>query len=227
MKSEAELRFIELLRKPTKSKEEIEEKERVRTLFARELKEEIKDLSEELRAVGSKYIDPWDMVNTKERYPEAIDILIRHIHNDYHDKNKEGIFRALTVREAIGKANKELFKEYNKIPKEKDDLRWVIANTFYTIITDEDVDTVIEIIEDKTNGKSRHRFAADLGAIKLQKAEDFLIHILDDNEMCLYALEALGRMKSQKAFDKVHLLANNPNKLISEAAQKALKHIKL
>ncbi|MFI5160402.1 MAG: HEAT repeat domain-containing protein [Sphingobacteriales bacterium] len=225
MKSEAELKFLKLLRKSPKSKEELAEMDQWRILFVAELKQEIKGLSQELLASGSKYVDPWIMVNTKHSYPEAIDILIKHIPQNYHDRNKEGIFRALTVKEAKGKANASLIEEYNKTPKEKDNLRWVIGNAIYIIINKDDVKGVISIVEDKTNGKSRSRFVSALGKIKSEETENVLIDLLEDEEMVLYAVQSLRRLKSKKAREKIKSLASSSNAVLRKEVQKALEKI--
>ncbi|MGZ3755709.1 MAG: HEAT repeat domain-containing protein [Mucilaginibacter sp.] len=226
MKSEVELKFLKLLRMPIKSAEEIKEMERLRNLLTTELKQEIEDLSKELTDAGAKYTDPWDMINTKDSYPEAIDILVKHLPKEYHHRNKEGIVRALTVKEAKGKANAALIAEYNKISKgrENDSIRWAIGNAIWFIIIPNDVESILTIVEDKLNGMSRHRFVEALGKVKSEKAESVLIQLLDD-EVAPFALRALGRMKSKKAKEKISLLINNPNELIKKEAQKALKRI--
>ena len=117
MTSINEANYITLLRKSPKTEAEIVCMQQFADLFLKELKDEISDLSAELKAVNPKLADPWDMVNTNQSYPEAVDILVEHIHRNYHDKNKEGIFRALTTKQARGKANKELLDEFEKIPK--------------------------------------------------------------------------------------------------------------
>jgi hypothetical protein len=220
MKSEAEEKFLALLRQPTKSKEEVDEKERFRALFSEELKVEVKDLSQELKDIGSIYIDPWDLVNTNISYPEAIDTLIKHVPKHYHDKNKEGIFRALTVKEAKGKANAVLMAEYNKIPQDKENLRWVIGNAIYIIVTKDDLESILSIVENNENGMSRHRFVLALGKIKSEKSEDALIRLLDDDEMVQYAIQALRRLNSQKAKSKVRTFINSPNKFLQKEVQK-------
>ncbi|MCO5948302.1 hypothetical protein [Mucilaginibacter flavidus] len=173
MKSELELKFLKLLRKPIKSNVEIEEKEKLRNLFTEELKREIKDLSKELKEAEVKYTDPWDLVNASEPYPDAINILITHLSKQYHYRNKQGIVRALTVKEARGKANATLIAEYNKVPKDKenDSLRWAIGNAIWFIITPNDIESILPIVEDKKNGMSRHRFVLALGKIKSKKSE--------------------------------------------------------
>ena len=192
MKSKEELRWIELLRKPAKTEEERREKEEAGVAFSNQLKEEIKDLSNELISQGSKFSDPWDMVNSKESYPEAIDILIAHLSKPYHDKNKEGIIRALTVKEAKGKASKALLEEYYAIPKEKQILRWTIGNAFTVIKMKDDVEIISSIVKDKTNGMSRQMFVVALGKIKTEEAKTCLKYLLNDEEMKQFAVKALG-----------------------------------
>jgi HEAT repeat protein len=225
MKFESELRFLELLRKPIKSKEEMEEEERARVLFVGELHQEIRELSEELKDAGTKYTDPWDLVNTPESYPEAIDILIKHLPRQYHKRNKEGIVRALTVKEAKGKANDALIAEYNRVSKENDSLRWAIGNAIWFIVTKNDLKSIFKIVENKENGESRSRFIQALGKIKSEESEAVLIKLLNDKEVAVYALQSLGKLKSKKAREKVYMLTNDSNVLIKKEAQKALKKI--
>lgn len=72
---------------------------------------------------------------------------------------------------------------------------------------------------------SRQIFVAALGKITSGKAEDVLIELLDDEEVTPHALEALGRMKSSKAREKILTLTNHPKAVIKKEAQKALKKL--
>lgn len=227
MESEFEARYLELLRKPIKSKEEVQEKERLRIFLTEELKLEIKDLSQELAKIGCKYTDPWDLANTKESYPEAIDTLIKHVSKPYHDRNKEGIIRALIVKEAKGKANVALIAEYGRIAREKHNHRWVIGNAIYVIVIKDDIDSILPIVLNPENGISRQRFVLALGKIKSAKTEDILIKLLDDTEMALYAIQALERMKSRKAKEKISVLTNSKNESIRKEAQNFTKKMGL
>lgn len=200
-------------------------KEEAHITLERNLRHEAKELIEELKTVGVDVSSVWDLVNTKESYPNAIQILIAHLSKDYHDRNKEGIIRALAVKEAIGKAGDILIAEYNKIPKEKMMLRWAIGNTIYTTIKQEDIEGVLSIIKNKENGMSRQMFVVALGKVKSDKSEDILIELLDDDEVIPHALQALGLLKSQKAKEKIGALINHPKGLIRKEALKALKKI--
>lgn len=180
----------------------------------------------ELEKVGISINDIYDLVNTNEPYPTALPVLLNLLETGIDDMGtKEGVVRALAVKEAIGKASPILIAEYNRVPKDKMLLRWAIGNTIYTTITKDDVESILLIVQDKTNGISRQMFVAALGKVKTKKVENVLINLLDDDEVIAYALEALGRMKSKKAKDKISALANHPKALIRKEALKALKKV--
>lgn len=183
-------------------------------------------IKSELEKVGIYINDIYDLVNTNEPYPLAISVLINLLKEGIeHIGTKEGVVRALAVKEAIGKASPVLIAEYNRVPKDKMMLRWAIGNTIYTTITEDDIESILQIIQDKSNGMSRQMFVAALGKVKSEKAEQILIMLLDDDEVTPHALEALGRMKSKKAKDKIKKLINHPKTLIRKEAQKALKKV--
>lgn len=179
-----------------------------------------------LAKVGIAVNDIYDLVNTDKSYPAAVPILLNLLQEGIDDIGiKEGIVRALAVKEAIGKASPILVGEYNRTPKDKMALRWAIGNTIFITITENDVESILPIVQDKTNGISRQMFVAALGKVKSEKAEDVLINLLDDEEVMPHALEALGRMKSKKAKDKISMLTSHPKALIRKEAQKALKKV--
>jgi HEAT repeat protein len=183
-------------------------------------------IKSELGKVGMSINDIYDLVNTNEPYPLAVPVLLDLLKEDFEDiRDKQGVVRALAVKEAIGKASPILIAEYNRVSKEFSSYRWAIGNTIYTTITDDDVESILPIIKDKENGMSRQMFVAALGKVKSEKAEDVLIDLLDDEEVTPHALEALGRMKSKKAIEKIATLTSHSKPLIKKEAQKALKKI--
>jgi len=201
----------------------IKEKEQIREALEAAYAEDEKPLVEDLTKAGFNITSSWDLVNTKSSYKSAIPILLEHLSKPYHLKNKEGIVRALAVKEAKGKASPLLIAEYNRIPKEKMLLRWAIGNTICTTITENDVDSILPIVLDKTNGTSRQMFVSALGKVTTRKVEDVLIQLLDDDEVAAQAIEALVRMKSKKSREKILILTSHPKALIKKEAQKALR----
>ncbi len=57
-------------------------------------------LVEALQAAGAEVTSVWDLVNSKRRYPGLVPILIAQLGEDYPDEIRDGIARALAVREA-------------------------------------------------------------------------------------------------------------------------------
>ncbi|TRW23601.1 HEAT repeat domain-containing protein [Flavobacterium zepuense] len=187
---------------------------------------EIEKIKSQLNAVGIVITDIYDLVNSKKAYPDAIPILVGLLEDGIEDENtKEGVIRALAVKDAIGIATPVLIREYSKLSLEKVLLRWAIGNSVYVTMTKGCLDEVIRIVTDKTNGISRQMFVAALGKIKTEETESILISLLDDDEVAPHALEALGRLKSLKAVTKISSLKNHANPLIRKEALKALKKI--
>lgn len=222
---ELEKLFKGLIQKPFKSQEDLELKEEIRIALAKALSEEETKLVQDLNSSGLNISSVWDLVNTKDKYSNAIPILLEHSTKNYSDRNKEGIIRALAVKEAIGSTSQVLIGEYNRLPQDKIVLRWAIGNTIYTTITENDVESILPIVKDKTNGISRQMFVAALGKMKSEKVESVLINLLEDEEVTSQALGALGRMKSKKAKDKILILTHHPEALVRKEALKALKKV--
>lgn len=105
-------RFISLLNKNPKTSLEVEEMEYAREQFEIELRKETEKLLEEIKSKGLTITEIWDLVNTKKSYPEVIENLTNHLSYPYHHKNKEGIIRALGVKEAGIKTISALLVEY-------------------------------------------------------------------------------------------------------------------
>lgn len=176
-----EKKIGELLRKPNKTQEaEIAEKEKIRLKLELAFEEDEKPLVDDLRSVGVKVFSVWDLVNTSKSYVTAIPVLIKHLRKQYYSKNKEGIVRALAVKEAIGVACETLITEYHAVPKEEHFLRWAFGNTMAVIITRDYIDEVIKIVLDQTNGDSRQMFVTALSKFRSSKVDRALQMLLTD-----------------------------------------------
>lgn len=188
--------------------------------------EESNRIIEALKKAGIAIDDIYDLVNTNEPYPEAIPVLIQLLKEGITNVgNREGIIRALAVPEAKGIIGSLLIDEFYKIPSENMLLRWTVGSTMEAVISEKDIDGVIKIITDKSNGMSRQMFVLALGNIPSEKSEDVLIQVLNDDEIAPHALEALGKLQSKKARDKISELTNHPKSLVKKEAIRALKKI--
>lgn len=170
----------------------------------------------------------YDLLKTKKKYIDKIPVLIELLNYDFEEiKIKEGIVRALAIKEASGIANNALFKEYYRsiIDKDKKLYCWTIGNTICFIVKKNDFDNLVNIVKNPQYGISRQMFVMALGRIKSEQTEQVLIDLLDDSDVILHTINSLGRLKSHLAKDKLLSLALNKNKVISNEAIKALNNI--
>lgn len=101
------------------------------------------DLIKELTEAGCEVESVWDFVNNNNRYEflrcyegsykGAYSILVKHLTIPHHPTIREGIIRALTVRNANEVASKALLNEFYR--EQDSDLKWVLANALHTVLT--------------------------------------------------------------------------------------------
>lgn len=185
------------------------------------MKEDEEKIREELSKVGI-YVDSiYDLVNNKKPYPQAIPVLILLLKKGdiSNCRIREGIIRSLAVKEAKGKANAVLINEYKRTPIEQQSLRWSIGNSIRVLITDKDIEDVLEIVRNKENGSSRQMFVLALGKFKSEIVEDTLIQLLNDEEVTVHALNALRKLRSKNAKKRIAELTSHPNTIIRNLAR--------
>jgi hypothetical protein len=98
------------------------------------------DLVHEIRAAGYDVDSVWDLVNNNphpflERrfvgpYQRAYRVLVAHLEVQHHHKIREGIVRALTVKDGGRELEQALLREFENEPSQE--LRWVLANALRT-----------------------------------------------------------------------------------------------
>ena len=184
-------------------------------------------IKSELERVGIHIESIYDLVNNSHKYAKGIPVLLGLLKTGVikNDKSKEGIIRALAVKEAKGFATPVLINEYKNTAKDKQLLRWIIGNTVSIVATDNSMNDIINIIQDKTNGISRQMFVSALSNMASDKIEDVLISFLNDDEVASHAIEALSKMNSNKALPEIQKLLNHSKPLIRKEARKALKKL--
>ena len=132
---------------------------REREELHRMLDEQVAALNRELAQSGIAFKDVDELVNTALPYPAAIPILLKHMTMPYHENIGEMIARALAVPEARY-AWDFIVDEYKRAPDlrpdgiksyRKDALALAVAGAMPPDRWDE----FLEIIRDKSNGRSR------------------------------------------------------------------------
>jgi hypothetical protein len=106
-----------------------EEREQNRKAVETRLAGEERNLLADLAAVGFDVGSVWELVNSPNPYPSAIPILCKHLSLPYDTKIREGIARALTVREARGTPGRIILTELQRpVEQSPRAVRWALAN---------------------------------------------------------------------------------------------------
>jgi HEAT repeat protein len=187
-------------------------------------------LLNDLESVGIQVADLWDLVNAKFKYPEAIPVLIDWLRNlDSRasvaeiPRLREGLVRALTVSAARPAAASLLIDEFRKAfdPSGLGE-RWIIGNAL-SVVEDESVfDEIESILRDQDYGKARQMVVVGLGRFRNPGVVPLLENLLDDEDVVVHALIALGNLKALEARPSIERLLIHPNALVRGEAQKAL-----
>lgn len=170
----------------------------------------------------------WDLVNTKEPYPEAIVPLMQCLHVVQDYSVKEGIIRALRVKETKQYAEdllEWLFDECARTEKKHDGYLWTIGNTVNYLCTKNKKQrsfeaALLKVVEDRTYGIARQQFVMTLWKYPTPEVERVLIGLLGDDEVVLSALSSLKRMKSSAALSVVETLVDHQNQVVRKEALK-------
>ena len=164
-----------------KRRAEQEQRFREREAF---LTEEEKDLVSDLHNVGRVVSSVWDLVNTGEPYPEAVPVLLKHLRLPYSERTREGIARALAVREA-GYAWDILWEEFEKIPGGTNDgPKWGLACALSTIApTTNRFDEAYRILRDERYGEDRLAFLDVFAFSKDPERRAILKEFADDPQL--------------------------------------------
>jgi HEAT repeat protein len=179
----------------------------------------------DLNRLGMDVTSVFDLMKWKQPYPEAVPVLLEHLPRVQDKWIKEGIVRALTAKEARGKADGALVAEFRAAaPSQTANiaLKWAIGNALSVVATDGVFADVIELLKDKQHGQSREMLAVALGNMKNPTAVDVLIELLNDDEVAGHALIGLAKLKAQKSRPHIERFLNHPKPWVRKKASKAL-----
>jgi hypothetical protein len=155
-------------------------------------REQVKLLAD-LRDVGIHVESVWDFVNTADKYPAAIPVLLRHLVMPYSKRIKEGIVRALTVDYAGSEVLRELIKHFREQTDDSaNSLKWVLGNAISQVATPADAETVIGLATDPVHGEARDMIIQRLPRVVKDKTRlrKILQCLADDKQMERYARRA-------------------------------------
>ncbi|MYN06240.1 hypothetical protein [Pseudoduganella aquatica] len=160
-----------------------------RLLRSARLAVEAAPLIAELKEAGMNVRSVWDLVNTAESYANAVPVLLKHLQMPYSDRTREGIARALAVRDPqVRNAWPLLVEEYRKAKSglgfkaPGDDKMYELgakdglACTLSAAFSKDRLPEYIELLRDRSNGPSRLLL---LSALRRSK-DPVVLRLLED-----------------------------------------------
>lgn len=135
-------------------------------------------LVEELRESGFEVDTAWDLVNTSTPYPGALPILLEHLQRPYPDRVREGIARALAVRDA--RFGVETLVRLYRAEEAGTDAKDGLAVAIGEASDDDVIDEVIDLATDPSHGTNRVLMLEALGRSKTPRARAALEEIARD-----------------------------------------------
>src|SRR4051812_26030880 len=187
-------------------------------------------LRSELEAAGVSNGDVWWLVNTSERYPAAIRVLLEwlaaldeRVPAEGRELLREGIVRALTVSEARPEAAPLLIDQFRRVAAPN--LRWVIGSALEVVADDSVFDQAAELATQTEYGASRQMIVLGFGRSNKTEAVPLLIELLEDDDVAAHAAIALGRLNATEAQTALERQLENPRPLVRREARKALARI--
>jgi hypothetical protein len=132
------------------------------------------ELVSEINQCGYEITSVYDLVNTNAKYDNILPILVKHLKMKHHDRIKEGLARALTVRSARPWWE-DIKEEYIR---EKSvsvyGSKAALGNTLSVLATKEHVSDLIELATDECHGDSRALIIDGLGRFAEKRVRDAL-----------------------------------------------------
>ncbi len=186
-------------------------------------------LVEALNNAGVSVKSVWDLVNAKESYRLAIPVLIAHLRYPFPYRIREGIARALTVKNAGDPAFIALVDEFRKQPDSTDaaqhGFKWALGNAISIVANRNHFDEIVELIRDRRHGSTREMLILRLADLDGDRAIGVLIQLLADEDVIHEALIALGKLKAHKARRHIERLLDHPKFRVRKEAKKALTEL--
>lgn len=157
----------------------------------------------------------------------GIDVVMAHEYrNTKHYRSVRDVIGYDTIDAAIedGREVEPTSELFEAIDTET--LREALANALEITATTTVANDLLEFAEDKDFGKSRQLIALALAKIPGPRSVTVLISLIDNQEICPFALTALGKLRAPEAAEAIAKCANSQVPEIAKAATAALKKLR-
>lgn len=146
-----------------------------------------KPLVNALNSAGGGVSSVWDLVNSRQSYPHLVPVLLTHLGRSYPPRVREGIARALAVKEARTGWDK-LVRSYLAEPppnagEEVNEVKWAIHLAIARAADVSVLDELIGLVADRRHGAHRAYFVDALAGIRDPRAQAALEELKGDPDL--------------------------------------------
>jgi HEAT repeats len=209
-----------------------------------------KPLLDQLAELGYRVESLSELRHRGKSWETALPILLSWLPNVDDLSVKEDIVRCLSVPWVGDRATAELINEFKryapilpkpsnpwvgnqlrKIPDEEMklspsfSLAWAIGNALSIVEVKDFEKQVIELCRNPRYGEARQMLVFGLGRLRSSEAEETAVELLNDEQVRVQAIAALGTMKSKRALFELERLLGDKEALIRKEARKAITKI--
>lgn len=182
---------------------------------------------EALSSAGIQISNVYELVNTTNWYNDAISVLVELLPSVNSLRIKEGIVRALSIKGIDAEATKLLIREYELYDTSADNasIKWALANAISITVEHGLAEDLVQLIKNKKHGKSRGILLTAFERVKYDKVVDFLITALEDDDLAVYSIATLGKLRASEALPYLERYLTHPEARVRKEAQKAVSKI--
>jgi len=192
---------------------------------ARRVQEDEESIIRDLASVGVSVQSIWDFVNTTDAYPNAIPVLIQHVTEEHEAITKEGLARALTVKEARPTASRALISEFEPA-RHPWHVQAALATAIGYVADASLAADVARLIQDRRLGIVRWVLIDGIRRIRDARIVGALVSVLEDEPgVGRMAAKELGMMRAPEALAPLRRAAERPDSALRETALKAIERI--
>ena len=179
----------------------------------------------ELKEAGFAVESLDELRHSGKPYKAAIPILIKWLPVVSDPSLIDSVARALSVPWAKPLAAKALITEFRSLSDAMSSVKWTIGNALSIVADDSVTDELLEIVQDRRHGKAREMVVVALGNVRDSRARDVLLRLLENDELCGYAIKALAKLNAMEALPKLKEFTRHPQAWVRKEAEKAVKKL--
>jgi hypothetical protein len=159
---------------------------------------------------------------TRRPYTGAVTVLVSWLERVDYEPLLDDIVRALSVPWAGPVASSPLVRLFRT---GSESIRWTVGNALEAVADPTVAGQLIELVGDPRYGQAREPLVRALGRATNPDVVPALIRLLDDPELDVVAITALGDLRAASAVDRLRALRDSPDAEVRKRVTRALQRI--